>query len=147
MKKFILVLCVLLTLLTAFPLTSFAAESKTTTLDYTVESSYTVTLPEYIEANADGQEVKIADAVIPFGYEVDVTAEFDNQLKLREANGITIPYTLFADDEAVTSGNSILKQMAGASDDVVTTLTAETSSNANYSGVYTATVTFNVYAK
>lgn len=140
-------LCVLLTLLTAFPLTSFAAESKTATLDYTVESSYTVTLPEYIEANADGQEVKISNAVIPFGYEVDVTAEFDNQLKLREANGVTIPYTLFADDEEVTSGNSILKQMAGASDDAVTTLTAKTSSDANYSGVYTATVTFNVDVK
>lgn len=147
MKKIISMLCVLLTLLTAFPLTSFAAESKTTTLDYTVESSYTVTLPEYIEANADGQEVKIADAVIPFGYEVDVTAEFDNQLKLREANGITIPYTFYADDEEVTSGDSVLKQIAGANDDSVTTLTAKTSSDANYSGVYTATVTFNVDVK
>lgn len=147
MKKIISLLCVLLTLLTAFPLTSFAAESKTATLDYTVDSSYTVTIPEYIEANADAQDVKIADAVIPFGYEVDITAEFDNQLKLREANGITIPYTLYADDEEVTSGDSVLKQMAGASDDAVITLTAKTSNDANYSGVYTATLTFNVDVK
>lgn len=147
MKKVISMFCILLTLLTAFPLTSFAAESKTATLNYTVESSYTVTLPEYIKANADGQEVKIADAVISFGYEVDITAEFDNQLKLREANGITIPYTLYVDDEEVVSGDSVLKQMAGASEDVATILTAKTSSDANYSGVYTATVTFNVDVK
>ncbi len=147
MKKIISMLCVLLTFLMAFPLTSFAAESKTATLDYTVESSYTVTLPEYIEANAEGQELKISNAVIPFGYEVDVTAEFDNQLKLREANGITIPYTLYADDEEVTSSDSVLKQIAGASEDAVTILTAKTSNDANYSGVYTATVTFNVDVK
>lgn len=140
-------LCVLLTLLTAFPLTSFAAESKTATLDYTVESSYTVTLPEYIEANADGQELKISNAVIPFGYEVDITAEFDNQLKLREANGVTIPYTLFADDEAVTSGNSILKQMAGASENATAILSAKVSTDAIYAGVYTATVNFNIDVK
>lgn len=147
MKKIISMFCVLLTLLTAFPLTSFAAESKTATLDYTVESSYTVTLPEYIEANADGQEVKISNAVIPFGYEVDVTAEFDNQLKLREANGVTIPYTLFADDEEVTSGNSILKKMAGASEKATITLSAKVSSDAIYAGVYTATVNFNIDVK
>lgn len=147
MKKISSLLCVLLTFLMAFPLTSFAAESKIATLDYTVESSYTVTLPEYIEANADGQELKISNAVIPFGYEVDVTAEFDNQLKLREANSITIPYTLYTDDEEVTSGDSVLKQIAGSSEDAVTTLTAKTSNDANYSGVYTATVTFNVDVK
>lgn len=147
MKKIISMLCVLLTLLTAFPFTSFAAESKIATLDYTVKSSYTVTLPEYIEANTDGQEVKIADAVIPFGYEVDITAEFDNQLKLREVNGITIPYTLYADDEEIASDGSVLKQMAGVSEDAVTTLTAKTSSDANYSGVYTATVNFNIDVK
>ena len=147
MKKIISMLCVLLTFLMAFPLTSFAAESKIATLDYTVESSYTVTLPEYIEANVDGQELKISNAVIPFGYEVDVTAEFDNQLKLREANGVTIPYTLFADDEAVTSGNSILKQMAGASENVTTTLSAKVSTDAIYAGVYTATVNFNIDVK
>lgn len=147
MKKHLSVICLLFSLLCILPLNAYAAESKNTTLKYDVGSSYTLTIPDYIEANTDGQAVRISDTVIPADCEIDITADFDGLLKLKNYPNITLPYTLFSDENEVANGESVLKQSAGETDSRSAVISAKVTEAPIYSGTYLATVTFTADLK
>lgn len=142
MKKHLSVICLLFSLLCVLPLNAYAAESKDTTLKYDVGSSYILTIPDYIEANTDGQAVRISNAVIPADYEIDVTAEFDGLLKLQNHPNITLSYTLFSDKNEVADGESVLKTHSGETTDSSAVISAQVTGAPIYAGTYFATVTF-----
>ena len=147
MKKYASIFCLFFSLLFAIQVNAYAAESKDTTLQYTVGSSYTVTIPDYIEANTEGQSISISDAIIPFGYEVDITADFDGLLKLKDFPSIMLPYTLYVNNLEISTNESVLKQSAGQTEDNTAVISAKVNGVPNYAGVYTSTVTFNVELK
>lgn len=147
MKKYASMLCLLFSLLFVMQGNAYAAESKDTTLKYAVGSSYTVTIPDYIEADTDGQTVSISDAMLPWGREVDITADFDELLKLKDFPSITLPYTLYVNDSEVSPNESVLKQGAGESEAHTVVISAKVNDTPTYAGVYTATVTFTVELK
>lgn len=147
MKKHLSVICLLFSLLCVLPLNAYAAESKNTTLKYDVGSSYILTIPDYIEANTDGQAVRILNAVIPADYEIDVTADFDGLLKLRNYPNITLPYTLFSNGNEVANSESVLKQSAGETDSRSAVISAKVTDAPIYAGTYLATVTFTADLK
>lgn len=147
MKKYASVICLLFSLLCILPLNAYAAESKDTTLKYDVGSNYTLTIPDYIEANTDGQPISISDAVIPADYEINVTAGFDGLLKLQNHPNITLSYTLFANGNEVTDGESVLKKHSGETSDSSAVISAQVKGTPIYSGTYLATVTFTADLK
>lgn len=147
MKKYASMICLLLSLLCILPLNAYAAESKDTTLKYDVGSNYTLTIPDYIEANTDGQPISISDAVIPADYEINVTAGFDGLLKLQNHPNITLSYTLFANGNEVTDGESVLKKHSGETSDSSAVISAQVKGTPIYSGTYLATVTFTADLK
>lgn len=147
MKKHLSVICLLFSLLCILPLNAYAAESKDTTLKYDVGSSYTLTIPDYIEANTDGQPISISDAVIPADYEINVTAGFDGLLKLQNHPNITLSYTLFANGNEVADGESVLKKHCGETSDSSAVISAQVKGTPIYAGTYLATVTFTADLK
>ncbi len=147
MKKHLSVICLLFSLLCILPLTAFAAESKDTTLKYAVGSSYTLTIPDYIEANTDGQSVSVSDAILPWGYALDVTADFDSVLKLNDFSDITLPYDLYANDSKISPNDKVLTLAAGDTGSDPVTVSAKVTGAPTYAGAYTATITFNAELK
>lgn len=147
MKNHLSVICLLFSLLCILPLTAFAAESKNSTLKYAVRSSYTLTIPDYIEANTDGQSVSVSDVILPWGYALDITADFDNALKLNDFTDITLSYDLYVNGSKVLPNDTVLTQDAGNTGSGSVTVSAKVTGVPTYAGAYTATVTFNAELK
>lgn len=147
MKKHLSLICLLLSLLCILPLNAYAAESKDTTLKYAVGSSYTLTIPDYIEANTDGQSVSVSDAILPWGYALDVTADFDSALKLNDFSDITLSYDLYVNDSKISPNDEVLTQDAGDNGSGSVIVSANVTGVPTYAGTYTATITFNAELK
>lgn len=106
MKKILITLFLSLSLLAAIPLGAGAIE---TAVRYSVDGSYTVKIPNYIEADTDGETLEITNAVIPFDYEITVSADYDGRLHLEDEPSVTLPYKLFVNENEYTSGSIIDK--------------------------------------
>lgn len=142
MKKFIAVPLLSLSLLMGVSIGANAAES---TVEYEVDGSYTVKIPEYIEADTDGEILEISDVVIPFGQELTVSANYDGELLLENEPNVTLPYRLFVNETEYTSGAVLLKQSAGnPNDKVFAQLSAKVTEKPLYAGIYQSTVTFDI---
>ena len=101
MKKILITLFLSLSLLAAIPLGAGAIE---TAVRYSVDGSYTVKIPDCIEADTDGETLEITNAVIPFDYEITVSADYDGTLRLEDEPNITLPYKLFVNENEYTNG-------------------------------------------
>lgn len=118
--------------------------------DDTVSSTYTVTIPEYIEAAAQGEtpttyDVTAQDVLIPYATSLNVSVDFDNTLKLADNAATVIAYDLQANGASVASGATVLTVAAGNPDAATTSTVAAVLTQApSYSGVYTNTATFSV---
>lgn len=142
MKKFIAVPLLSLSLLMGVSIGANAAES---TVEYEVDGNYTVKIPEYIEANTDGEILEISDVVIPFGQELTVSANYDGELRLENESSIRLPYRLFINENEYTSGTVFLKQSAGnPNGKVFAQLSAKVTEKPLYAGIYNSTVTFDI---
>lgn len=95
MKKILIALFLSLSLLAIIPLGASAAE---TTVKYSVDGSYTVKIPQYLEANTDGETLEISDVIIPFGCEITISADYDGTLYLADEPSVTLPYKLFVNE-------------------------------------------------
>lgn len=143
MKKIFVLLCLLISLLAAIPLRALATE--TSTVQYTSDGNYTITIPDYIEADTEGVIVEMSDVLLPYDHELSITVEFDNLLHLKDASSITIPYKILADEKEYQSGDTILRQNAGNPQKSTSVkLAAQVTESPLYSGIYTSTVVFNI---
>lgn len=145
MKKILITLFLSLSLLAVIPLGAGAIE---TAVRYSVDGSYTVKISNYIEADTDGETLEITDAVIPFDYEIAVSAYYDGRLHLEDEPSITLPYKLFVNENEYTSGTAFLKQNAGnPSRKASVKLSAIVTEKPIYAGMYRSTVTFDIQLK
>lgn len=145
MKKILITLFLSLSLLAVIPLGAGAIE---TAVRYSVDGSYTVKISNYIEADTDGETLEITDAVIPFDYEIAVSADYDGRLHLEDEPSITLPYKLFVNENEYTSGTAFLKQNAGnPSRKASVKLSAIVTEKPIYAGMYRSTVTFDIQLK
>ena len=145
MKKILITLFLSLSLLAVIPLGAGATE---TAVRYSVDGSYTVKIPDCIEADTDGETLEITDAVIPFGYEITASANYDGMLRLEDDPSVTLPYKLFVNENEYTSGTVFLKQNAGNPNRKVSVkLSAMVTEKPIYAGMYRSTVTFDIQLK
>ncbi len=118
--------------------------------DDSVSGTYTVTIPEYIEAAAQGEtptayDVTAQDVLIPYATSLNVSVDFDNTLKLADNTATVIAYDLQANGASVSTGATILTVAAGTPDATTTSTVAAVLTQAPaYSGVYSNTATFTV---
>lgn len=145
MKKILITLFLSLSLLAVIPLGAGAIE---TAVRYSVDGSYTVKIPDCIEADTDGETLEITDAVIPFGYEITASANYDGMLRLEDDPSVTLPYKLFVNENEYTSGTVFLKQNAGNPNRKASVkLSAMVTEKPIYAGMYRSTVTFDIQLK
>lgn len=145
MKKILITLFLSLSLLAAIPLGAGAIE---TAVRYSVDGNYIVKIPDYIEADTDGETLEITNAVIPFDYEITVSADYDGTLRLEDEPNITLPYKLFVNENEYTNGTVFLKQNAGnPSRKASVKLSAIVTEKPIYAGMYRSTVTFDIQLK
>lgn len=151
MKKIISILLALMLILSVSVPTFAAtldqnATSGSAEVSYTADSTYTVTIPDYIipseqSENATQYSVTAKDVLIGENEVLKTTVEYDGVMT--DAKGAELAYDLYIDGQKVNSGDVILKQAAGnpeGSPQVNFTAIAE---SAKYAGVYTDTVVFN----
>lgn len=145
MKKILITLFLSLSLLAAIPLGAGAIE---TAVRYSVDGNYIVKIPDYIEADTDGETLEITNAVIPFDYEITVSADYDGTLRLEDEPNITLPYKLFVNENEYTNGTVFLKQNSGNSNRKASVkLSAMVTEKPIYAGMYRSTVTFDIQLK
>lgn len=142
MKKIFITLFLSLSLL-AISLIGVSAEE--TTVEYSVDGSYTVNIPEYLEADTDGDIFELSEVVIPFGQELSVSANYDGELQLENEPSITLPYNLLVNNSEYTSGTVFLKRKAGDPDSKSSVqLSAKVTEKPVYAGMYRSSVTFDI---
>lgn len=124
--------------------------------DDVVSGTYTVSIPDFIEAADTEEEAAVYDVVakdvlIAFNTNLTVDVTYQNDLKLTDNATATVGYELQANPQsasslaAVSSGDTILTVPAGNPEQATTTQVAAVLTQAPaYSGVYTNTVTFTV---
>lgn len=145
MKKILITLFLSLSLLAVIPLGAGAIE---TAVRYSVDGNYIVKIPDCIEADTDGETLEITDAVIPFDYEIAVSADYDGTLRLEDDPSVTLPYKLFVNENEYTSGTMFLKQNSGNSNRKASVkLSAMVTEKPIYAGMYRSTVTFDIQLK
>lgn len=145
MKKILITLFLSLSLLAVISLGAGAIE---TAVRYSVDGSYTVKIPDCIEADTDGETLEITDAVIPFDYEIAISADYDGRLHLEDEPSVTLPYKLFVNENEYTNGTVFLKQNAGnPSRKASVKLSAIVTEKPIYAGMYRSTVTFDIRLK
>lgn len=120
--------------------------------DDDISGTYTVSVPAYIEAAAQGQSpteqaVSAFNVLLPYGSELLVSVDFDNYLSLLNHESVTVGYQMQSKGSLITSGDTILSVSAG-NPDVVTgaSIGSVLSSKPVYAGMYTNTATFTISA-
>ena len=112
------------------------------TVSYKVEPTYTVTIPTEVTLGSTA-EIKVEDAVIPKGYQVEVSICCDDyDFVLTSGEGAEISYSVTCGDEEYYPDDVILAVSPTVSTSGSTILTFEASSDIQYAGDYTGTVTF-----
>ena len=113
------------------------------TVSYIAEPTYTVTIPTEVTLGSTA-EIKVEDVVIPKGYQVEVSICDEDDFVLRSGEGAEIYYSVTCGDEEYYPDDVILAVSPTVSTSGSTILTFEASSDIQYAGDYTGTVTFEI---
>ena len=128
--------------------TSYPVEG--TTITYTVNPTYTVTIPENVTIGTDGTEktVSAEGVIVEKGKYVSVSLAENNDFTVKTAEGAELPYTVTANGEAVAAGGEVLAVNPKDGKSGTATLTFDIDESAiQYAGTYTGTATFTIAAK
>ena len=128
--------------------TSYPVEG--TTITYTVNPTYTVTIPETVTIGAEGTEktVSAEGVVVNKGQYVSVALAENNDFTVKTAEGAELPFTVTANGETVAAGGEILAVNPKDGKNGTATLTFDIDEAAiQYAGTYTGTATFTIAVK
>ena len=128
--------------------TSYPVEG--TTITYTVNPTYTVTIPETVTIGADGTEktVSAEDVVINKGQFVSVTLAENNNFTVKTTEGAELTYTVTSNGETVAPGGEILAVNPKDGKTGTANITFDIDeSDIKYAGTYTGTATFTIAVK
>jgi hypothetical protein len=117
---------------------------------YTVDPTYTVTIPETVTIGAEGTEktVSAEGVVVEKGQYVSVTLAENNNFTVKTTEGAELPYTVTANGEAVAAGGEILAVNPQDGKNGTATLTFDIDESAiKYAGTYTGSATFTIAVK
>ena len=117
---------------------------------YTVDPTYTVTIPETVTIGADGTEktVSAEGVVVEKGKYVSVSLADNNNFTVSTPEGATLDYTVTANGETVAAGGEILAVNPADGKNGTATLTFDIDESAiQYAGTYTGTATFTIAVK
>ena len=123
--------------------------SGSSTVEYSEESTYTATIPEYIkvqkmseDVDTNANSVTLRDVIIPDGKSLVGTVTYNGAVA--EENNVKIPYKLATAEGDLTSGSTIITQTSGKSTEEKTShFGAVATESPKYSGYYTDTATFS----
>lgn len=121
-----------------------------TTVTYTVDPTYTVTIPETVTIGADGTEktVSAEGVVVEKGQYVSVTLAENNNFTVKTTEGAELTYTVTANGEDVAPGDELLAVNPADSAAGTATVTFDIDESAiKYAGTYTGTSTFTIAVK
>ena len=124
-----------------------APSNKGIPVTYTVNPSYTVTIPTSVTLDSNTKsstaKVKAENVTVPYGQSVKVALATD--FKVTSDEGAELTYTVKKDNVAVANNAVVLEVASNATGKTgETALTFELNDNIVYSGTYTDTVTFTV---
>ena len=117
---------------------------------YTVDPTYTVTIPETVTIGAEGTEktVSAEGVVVKKGQYVSVALAADNNFTVKTTEGAELTYTVTANGANVAAGGEILAVNPKDGKNGTTTLTFDIDESAiQYAGTYTGTATFTIAVK
>lgn len=123
--------------------------SGSSTVEYSEETTYTATIPEYIkvqkmseDVDTNANSVTLRDVIIPDGKSLVGTVTYNGVVA--EENNVKIPYKLATAGGDLTSGSTIITQTSGKSTEEKTShFGAVATESPKYSGYYTDTATFS----
>ena len=121
-----------------------------TTVTYTVDPTYTVTIPETVTIGADGTEktVSAEGVVVEKGQYVSVTLAENNNFTVKTTEGAELTYTVTANGENVAPGDELLAVNPADSAAGTANITfAIDETKIQYAGTYTGTATFTIAVK
>ncbi len=128
--------------------TSYPVEG--TTVTYTVDPTYTVTIPETVTIGADGTEktVSAEGVVVEKGKYVSVTLAENNNFTVKTTEGAELTYTVTKGEETVAPGGEILAVNPTDGKTGTANITFDIDESAiKYAGTYTGSATFTVAVK
>ena len=128
--------------------TSYPVEG--TTVTYTVDPTYTVTIPENVTIGTDGTEktVSAEGVVVEKGKYVSVTLAENNNFTVKTIEGAELTYTVTKGEETVAPGGEILAVNPQDSKTGTATITFDIDeTKIQYAGTYTGTATFTIAVK
>lgn len=117
---------------------------------YTVDPTYTVTIPETVTIGADGTSATVSaeDVVVEKGQYVSVTLAENNNFTVKTTEGAELTYTVTANGKAVAAGGEILAVNPKDGKNGTATVTFDIDeTKIQYAGTYTGTATFTIAVK
>ena len=117
---------------------------------YTVDPTYTVTIPETVTIGAEGTDktVSAEGVVVEKGKYVSVALAADNNFTVKTTEGAELNYTVTANGEAVAAGGEILAVNPADGKTGTATITFDIDeTKIQYAGTYTGTATFTIAVK
>ena len=117
---------------------------------YTVDPTYTVTIPETVTIGAEGTEktVSAEGVIVKKGQYVSVTLAENNSFTVKTTEGAELPYTVTANGETIAAGGEILAVNPADGKNGTATLTFDIDESAiKYAGTYTGSATFTIAVK
>ena len=126
--------------------TSYPVEG--TTITYTVNPTYTVTIPTNVTIDGNSTTISVENVVVEKGKYVSVSLADNNNFTVSTPEGATLDYTVTANGETVAAGGEILAVNPADGKTGSASVTFGIDENAvKYAGTYTGTATFTIAVK
>ena len=114
---------------------------RSVTVEYTVDPTYTVTIPATV-ALGETATIKAENIVVTKGKQVEVTLTNANGFKVKTEQGAELGYTVTIDGDAVAENDTVLAVNPDNGKTGETTLKFVAPETAQFAGDYTGTITF-----
>ena len=123
------------------------AETKSTTITYQVDPTFTVTIPATV-ALGETATIKAENVVVAKGKQVEVALTNANDFKVTTPQGASLTYTVKNGETTVNEGDTVLTVNPDNGKTGETTLTfSNPTETAKFAGDYTGSITFTVAVK
>lgn len=149
MKKLFKAFSVLMAIVISIIPMSIATNAATTVVENQVDTSFEVTIPEYVQVTSNTEdpilyEIEAKNVVIPYGNNLYVRVETDEQLVHVKDEEVSLDYELYSNEQSIESKDIILTVPSGKTELATTSINAEVVSDVYYAGCYTDNITFNI---
>ena len=119
-----------------------------TTVTYSVNPSYTVTIPTDVTIDGNAATISAENVVVEKGKYVSVTLAENNNFTVKTTEGAELTYTVTANEENVVAGGEILAVNPADSAAGTANITFDIDeTKIQYAGTYTGTATFTIAVK